>query len=348
MLLPSATRIRQLAVVDSLAGAQTNRAPSVASVAAALDAKADLVAGKVPSSQLPSFVDDVLEYADQSAFPGTGETSKIYVALDTGKLYRWSGSAYVEISPSPGSTDSVTEGATNKYYTAARAKADAVVNSVGGSQTDQAPSVASIVAALLLKAAAIHSHSISDVNLLQDALDAKLAGNGSGANLTSLNADQITTGTLAAARLASGSHAKPVEVSLANDLALVGTSNQDLLTLNLPSTGLWVVEWQAAFNTSTSQTFTTRLITGTAAIAGATGRAVGCGFAGTAVALCTITTGSPTIVSGRASSGLNTAQVVHLVLDVQTAGTFVLQVAPNNGGGSPVCQAGAVIYGVKL
>lgn len=56
--------------------------------------------GKVPSSQLPSYVDDVLEYDSYSAFPVTGETGKIYVALDTNKTYRWSGSAYVEISES--------------------------------------------------------------------------------------------------------------------------------------------------------------------------------------------------------------------------------------------------------
>lgn len=56
--------------------------------------------GMVPSAQLPSYVDDVLEYASQSAFPATGESGKIYVALDTNKTYRWSGSAYVEISES--------------------------------------------------------------------------------------------------------------------------------------------------------------------------------------------------------------------------------------------------------
>ena len=56
--------------------------------------------GKVPSSQLPSYVDDVLEYASRSAFPATGETGKIYVALDTNLTYRWGGSDYVEISPS--------------------------------------------------------------------------------------------------------------------------------------------------------------------------------------------------------------------------------------------------------
>ena len=57
-------------------------------------------AGKVPASQLPSYVDDVLEYDEQASFPTTGETGKIYVAKDTNKTYRWSGTAYVEISPS--------------------------------------------------------------------------------------------------------------------------------------------------------------------------------------------------------------------------------------------------------
>ena len=56
--------------------------------------------GKVPSTQLPSYVDDVLEYATKDNFPLTGETSKIYVDLATNKTYRWGGSEYVEISAS--------------------------------------------------------------------------------------------------------------------------------------------------------------------------------------------------------------------------------------------------------
>lgn len=56
--------------------------------------------GKVPSAQLPSYVDDVLEYDKKASFPTTGETGKIYVAKDTNLTYRWGGSAYVEISVS--------------------------------------------------------------------------------------------------------------------------------------------------------------------------------------------------------------------------------------------------------
>ncbi|MCG5431248.1 hypothetical protein LV457_02950 [Mycobacterium sp. MYCO198283] len=54
--------------------------------------------GKVAAAQLPSYVDDVLEYANTAAFPATGEAGKIYVATDTGKTYRWGGSAYAVIS----------------------------------------------------------------------------------------------------------------------------------------------------------------------------------------------------------------------------------------------------------
>ena len=79
--------------------------------------------GKVASAQLPSYVDDVIEVANFASLPETGETGKIYVALDTNVTYRWSGSAYVEITSSPGSTDEVTEGTTNLYYTDARARA---------------------------------------------------------------------------------------------------------------------------------------------------------------------------------------------------------------------------------
>lgn len=57
-------------------------------------------AGKVPTSQLPSYVDDVLEYATVSDFPVTGESGKIYVATSTNLTYRWTGSGYTEISPS--------------------------------------------------------------------------------------------------------------------------------------------------------------------------------------------------------------------------------------------------------
>lgn len=69
-----------------------------------LDA-AKITSGTIDAARLPSYVDDVIEGANLAAFPGTGETGKIYVALDTNKTYRWSGSAYVYITS--GAVDSV-------------------------------------------------------------------------------------------------------------------------------------------------------------------------------------------------------------------------------------------------
>lgn len=56
--------------------------------------------GLVPSSQLPSYVDDVIEAANFAALPAEGDGGKIYVTLDDNKTFRWGGSAYAEISAS--------------------------------------------------------------------------------------------------------------------------------------------------------------------------------------------------------------------------------------------------------
>ncbi len=56
--------------------------------------------GTVPTSQLPGYIDEILEYPSKSSFPETGSAGKIYYAKDTALSWRWSGSTYVEISPS--------------------------------------------------------------------------------------------------------------------------------------------------------------------------------------------------------------------------------------------------------
>jgi hypothetical protein len=103
--------------VADVSGAQATSAKGQANGYASLDSS-----GLVPSTQLPSYVDDVEEYANLAGFPATGSSGKIYVTVDTAKTYRWSGSTYVEISASPGSTDAVSEGSTNLYFTNARAR----------------------------------------------------------------------------------------------------------------------------------------------------------------------------------------------------------------------------------
>ena len=69
-------------------------------------------AGKVPSSQLPSYVDDVKEFENKAAFPVTGEADKIYVDIATGDIYRWSGTQYIRINASVASADTAVKLAT--------------------------------------------------------------------------------------------------------------------------------------------------------------------------------------------------------------------------------------------
>lgn len=84
-----------LTLTASDVGAVDTADKGVAGGVATLDSN-----GRVPSSQIPSTVDEVQEYASVSVFPAEGTASIIYVALDTNLCYRWGGSSYVEISPS--------------------------------------------------------------------------------------------------------------------------------------------------------------------------------------------------------------------------------------------------------
>lgn len=128
-LADDVTRLRNaLLALDSAVAAKIEQAlVGAANGLAVLDGT-----GRVPAAQLPSYVDDVLEFATFAEFPGIGEAGKIYASRATNKIYRWSGTTYTEISPSPGSTDAVIEGVLNLYFTAARAAAAAPVQSVNG------------------------------------------------------------------------------------------------------------------------------------------------------------------------------------------------------------------------
>lgn len=75
-----------------------------------LSNKADLVGGKVPATQLPSYVDDVIEFASFSVLPTQGDSGKIYITTDTDRLYRWTGTRYVDITQGDvGTLQAVTE-----------------------------------------------------------------------------------------------------------------------------------------------------------------------------------------------------------------------------------------------
>jgi hypothetical protein len=93
----SATQVQ--AAIDEIVAMFTSYVPvsqkGVASGVAELDAS-----GLVPTSQLPSYVDDVLEYDTFDDFPAVGEDGKIYIAKDTNMQYRWGGTVYVVLNPS--------------------------------------------------------------------------------------------------------------------------------------------------------------------------------------------------------------------------------------------------------
>jgi hypothetical protein len=141
--------------------------------------------GKIPTSQLPS---SVMEYkgtwdASTNLSPaladGTGNAGDIYVVTVAGTQNLGSGNitfaqgdwimyngsiweksinsnAVASVNGQTGAvslnSDNISEGSTNKYYLPSRAKADVVLNTLAGSETDQAPSVSAVKTALGLKA----------------------------------------------------------------------------------------------------------------------------------------------------------------------------------------------------
>lgn len=79
-----------------------------------------LVSGLVPAQYLPTHVDEIQEYPTVAAFPATGQSGVIYIVtsgVDIDKQYRWATTAYHQMVQSPGTTDNVAEGVTNKYFT---------------------------------------------------------------------------------------------------------------------------------------------------------------------------------------------------------------------------------------
>lgn len=190
----------------------------------ALDSKQDsgnyatLEDGQVPVSQLPGFVQDIEEYSSLANFPPNGSTAKLYLALDTTKIYRWSGSTYVEIVGAPGSTDAIPEGVVNLYFTNSRAAAAAPVQSVAGrvgvvglaksdvglnnvdNTTDlDKPISTATQSALNLKANINHTHTSTNITDFDNAVKANISTEiiaGSGINLTyETNPNQVIVST---------------------------------------------------------------------------------------------------------------------------------------------------------
>jgi hypothetical protein len=102
-LLTGTEKIDGVGVINGLANSVDSALKQVSDTVttnAAASVDASKITGVISAENLPSYVDDVLEYASKDGFPAEGESGKIYVAKDTNLTYRWSGTTYVEISPS--------------------------------------------------------------------------------------------------------------------------------------------------------------------------------------------------------------------------------------------------------
>jgi hypothetical protein len=220
----------------------------------ALDA-AKITTGTIDAARLPSYVDDVLEGVNLAAFPATGETGKIYVALDTNKTYRWSGSAYVYITS--GAVDSVA----GKTGVVTLVKADVGLGSVDNT-ADSAKSVAS--AATLTTARTINGVSFNGsaaITVTANTTNALTIGtglsgtsfNGSGAVTIAIDSTVATltgTQTLTNKTISSG-----ILTGTLTAGGSVGTNGQVL-----KSTGTGV-QWGDATATSTLDGLTDVVIT---------------------------------------------------------------------------------------
>ena len=106
---------------------------------------ASKLTGTVPTSVLPSYVDDVLEYDAKASFPATGETGKIYVDKTTNLTWRWGGSAYVEISPSLAIGSTASTAAAGNHTHTITAAGNITVQTAGSTNNTLKPVTAKTV-----------------------------------------------------------------------------------------------------------------------------------------------------------------------------------------------------------
>ena len=194
--------------------------------------------GKVPSAQLPSYVDDVLEFENNGKFPATGETGKIYVAKDTNLTYRWSGSGYVEISVSLalGETSS-TAYAGDK----GKALADRLATAEGNITSNDGD-----ITALQTRATNLENGTTpaGKATKLATARKISLTGDASGNTTFDGSADKSITVTLANTGVTAGTYSAVAvdakgRVTAGNQIVEWGASGQTAPSANLAVGGLF-------------------------------------------------------------------------------------------------------------
>ena len=187
----------------SLSASDVSAIPSSQKGAASGVAELDS-SGKVPSSQLPSYVDDVLEYTNKASFPTTGETGKIYVDKATNLTYRWSGTAYVEISPSLALGETSSTAYRGDYGAAAYAHA---VTNKGSAFTSGLYKITTNSEGHVTAATAVQKSDITGLGIpgtdTNTTYTAQTTSIGSASTGTAISADDITDWTANTATSAS-------------------------------------------------------------------------------------------------------------------------------------------------
>ena len=159
--------------------------------------------GRVPSSQLPAYVDDVLEYNNRDSFPTTGESGKIYVAKDTNKTYRWSGSVYVVISDTLAlgeTAGTAYEGSKGKQNADNIANLTTRVGSVETKATNNASAITNITNGTTKVGKATSADKFSSNKTLT------LSGDASGSVTTDFSSNPTLTLTLSNTGVAKGTY----------------------------------------------------------------------------------------------------------------------------------------------
>jgi hypothetical protein len=198
----------------------------VTGLTAALAQKVELDGnGKVQASQLPSFVDDVLEFANAAARPATGETGKIYVTIDDGKVFRWSGSQYIEISAAQVTSVAGRTGAVTL--------AVADVSGLGGAATLNVGTTAGTVAAG-------NDSRLTDQRVPTDGsvTTAKLADGA--VTAAKIAASQtVTFGSVSAGALAAGAGGVTATTGRLAVLGIGATPLFEVMSTGVVTTGTW-------------------------------------------------------------------------------------------------------------
>lgn len=159
--------------------------------------------GLIPSNQLPSYVDDILEFNNLASFPVNGESGKIYLAMDTNKIYRFSGSKYVNITIGAGTADSATKLATVRTIGGVNFDGTANINLPGvnitGRQNTTGNSATATKLAIPRKINSVYFDGTADITIVDNTKLATSGGTITGnititGTTTLMNALPVTSG----------------------------------------------------------------------------------------------------------------------------------------------------------